>query len=82
MITNTARTLKNTPSIQRCAHAERDIAGMLLADAYDGQALVFGLAAFLRLAEVGGFKDMHTDIEGHAHQDHAEQKQRSASPMP
>lgn len=45
------------------AHAERDIAGMLLTDAYDGQALVFGLAAFLRLAEVGGFKDMHTDIE-------------------
>ena len=24
---------------------------------------MFGLAAFLRLAEVGGFKDMHTDIE-------------------
>lgn len=64
------------------AHAERDIAGMLLTDAYDGQALVFGLAAFLRLAEVGGFKDMHTDIEGHAHQNHAEQKRAAPAPMP
>lgn len=38
------------------AHAERDIAGMLLTDAYDGQALVFGLAAFRALPGSRGFQ--------------------------